>query len=53
MGNFPEDVTVKWGLSFDNEMPTDEIRLDAIAAGKNLNYIIPTDFAGGGMKYKY
>lgn len=36
IGNFPEDVSVIWGLSFDNEMPTDEIRLDAIIACKNL-----------------
>lgn len=41
IGNFPEDVSVIWGLSFDNEMPTDETRLDAIVAGKNLKLCHP------------
>lgn len=47
MGNFPEDASVIWGLSFDNDMPNNEIRLDAIVAGKNITHIIPTDIRRG------
>lgn len=32
----PEEVDVLWAINYDDEMPTDEIRLEAILSGKNL-----------------
>lgn len=41
IGSLPEDTNVIWALDYDDRMPTNEVRLDAIISGKALEFEIP------------
>lgn len=36
LSKLPEDISVMRAVKFDDDMPTDEVRLEAILSGKNL-----------------